>query len=160
MTNDTSVPTDIFSWHAIRTYDALVPDPKTLLDVPLKKQTKSWTWRLLILQISLASISEFTCNKASIQRHSWHVWCKPRDPWHAPRPVSEMVHSSPEHRTLVPAQAPAPGSMGADLAKLLSPEHRNRLELSRSVQELSSMFNIVTQAEQAIEDNTDSSRWV
>ena len=69
-----------------------------------------------------------------------------------------MVHSSPEHRTLVPAQAPAPGSMGADLAKLLSPEHRNRLELSRSVQELSSMFNIVTQAEQAIEDNTDSSR--
>ena len=160
MTYDTSVPTDFFSWHAIRIDDALVPDPKTLLDIPLKKQTESWTWRLLILQISLASISEFTCNEASIQRHSWHVWCEPRDPWHAPRPVSEMVHSSPEHRTLVPAQAPAPGSMGADLAKLLSPEHRNRLELSRSVQELSSMFNIVTQAEQAIEDNTGSNRWV
>ena len=48
--------------------------------------------------------------------------------------------------------------MGADLAKLLTPEHRNRLELSRSVQELSSMFNIVTQAEQAIEDNTGSNR--
>ena len=70
-------------------------------------------------------------------------------------PASEMVHSSPEHRTLAPAQAPA---MGADLAKLLTPEHRNRLELSRSVQELSSMFNIVTQAEQAIEDNTGSNR--
>ena len=69
-----------------------------------------------------------------------------------------MVHSSPEHRTLAAAQAPAPGSMGADLAKLLSPEHRNRLELSRSMQEISSMFNIVTQAEQAIEDNTGSNR--
>ena len=67
------------------------------------------------------------------------------------RPGSEMVHSSPEHRTPAPA-------MGADLAKLLTPEHRNRLELSRSVQELSSMFTIVTQADQAIEDNTGSNR--
>lgn len=67
------------------------------------------------------------------------------------RTGSEMVHSSPEHRTPAPA-------MGADLAKLLTPEHRNRLELSRSVQELSSMFTIVTQADQAIEDNTGSNR--
>ena len=106
-----------------------------------------------------------------------------------------MVHSSPEHLSLGHT-GPAPPIMGAELSKLLTPEHRQarvniltefksyiysyicsnsllllhilakfsplpchqvtRLELSRSIP---SMFNIVTQVDQAIEtDNTGSNR--